>query len=389
MTLALSLNDVLSLYTETDGSPQSFPRSVIIHRPKETPKKLFLVDNLTFDVFLSVPRAIDPKELKRHMLNSYCFSHFNRDMGIQEIRATKGSSIDELSNNMISHSLLSLFQDCDEYNDAQFELFAEAMAKKKRPTNYNNIHRNDEGEELSAEEEEEDDEIEDETLALNKLFTGLETPLHMPNASKDNRPDEDQYRLIFRNHYIASFFVKKFENPIKIRTADGVYDPNTPFYIDVLCYEKYNNAGFRAVDKRFTGQPVEYIAGQLHLFKDKNETLSMRLPVIRQINSGLLHPSCCRGDRNTTRQTVPNILENLFTSVSSPFRSKTIPYQTLYIDLSEKDEETSLTLVDYTRRQLVEKPMATAKKRTLDAKPIKNQPGVANFFKKPRLEETV
>ena len=388
MTLALSIADTLSLYTEIDtqtGSPTALARSVLIHRPKETPKTLYLIDNLTFELFLSVTRDVSTRELKRHMINSYCFTHFNSSTA-QDNRPVKGAVADEATNIMIESSLVALLQQNDEYNDSQFEQFSTALTNERQRQRATYYDEDGEEENVVDQGGEEEEEAEEDSLPVSKLFTGFDTPLHMPNASKANRPNENQYRLVFRNHYMVSYFVKKFENPVKLRCLDGSYQS---FYIDVLGYEKYNTA-LRAIDKRFTGQPREYIDGQLRVFKDKNDTVLMRLPLIQRITDGLLHPSCCRGERNTTRQSTPNRLENVFNAVSTPYRSRTASYQTLYVHLGDTTlNDYTFNLVDYSRRQMVEKTVATnPKKRSLNEKPIKNQPGVSNFFKKARIDHT-
>lgn len=386
MEIRLSASDTLSLYTEfseEDGLPVSFPRSVIIHRPKELTKKLILIDNLSFDLFIAIPNDTNLKSLKRFMINSFCASHFNDVFVIDD--APKGYAIEEEANPMLSLELKSLLYQLDDYNDGLFGQYA--TSKKQRPKKQ--IYFNEYGEDNQEEYkyvDHEDEEAEDDNMCLNSLFTVFEKPLlmaHLSEQKQKNRPNENIYRLAFRNHYVLTFFLKLFEKKIKFHETDGSL---RAIYADVLTYT-IESSGPRPTCERFIGRPIQYLSSQLHNFKDKNDSVLIRFPTNRIITRGLLLPSVCYGERNTTRQSLPNTLENMFNAAVSQYKSKTVSFQTLYIDLSDASLSCVCHLVDYKNRQLVEKStLSGAKKRSVTEKPIKNQPGLTNFFKKARIE---
>lgn len=398
MEVSLSLFDLLSLYTEIDEQEGTVKttRSVIIHQPTHT--QAILIDGLSFDLFISIPRDVKPETLRHFMINSYCFRHYNSPYTKTSYNAKlKGIAPEEEANPMISDEIKEILSLVDERNDSLFAEFI-AKTKKKKKTkkgSFGEAHEEEGGDESSVS----DDKEEEADLEINDLFSGLEkdgcTPLLMTHVAKSQPheckalPGQDQYRLVFRNHHTLTHFINRFKREITLQGENAA-----TFNVNVLAYTlpNGNNGPPRPTDTLFKGRAHEYIDGQLHLFKDKRDRLSLRFPSSRRISYGLLHPSCCDGDNNTTRQQTPNLYENMINSKKVQYKSMTTGYQTLYIDLYMcHANEISIHLVDYKSRQLYEKnTLLSSKKRTLSEKPIKNQPQLGTFFqvtKKARLTE--
>lgn len=387
MNVALSVFDVLSLYTEVDENEGLVKRtrSVILHQPTED-KTIFLIDNIPFYLFISIPTDVDIVALRKFMINSYSFSHYNSPYNTSEYgdRKEKGMAVEEQSNIMIDTNIKEMLQLIDERNDI---LFADFISKSRKKKKKYNDDKSDE--ESSIEEEEEDDKEEEEEC----MFTGLEkesVPLIMSHVNKGQAfPGNNQYRLTFNNHCILSHFINRFKREIAPR------DGSSPYNVDVIAYTMVNGSQPKPTDKLFKGRASEYIDGQLYAFKDKHDKVALRFPTTRTITYGLLMPSCCDGDKNTSRQQVPNLFENIQNAKKSQYRGKTIAYQTLYVDLYERKDKHTIFVVDYTTRQLLEKsslkPVEPKKKRSLPAdKPLRKQPAIGNFFpptKKARIEE--
>lgn len=391
MEVSLSLFDLLSLYTEIDEHEGTVKttRSVLVHQPSHT--ETVIIDGLTFDLFISIPRDLKPETLRHFMINSYCFRHYNSPYTKTSYNAKpKGIAPEEEANPMISDEIKEILSLVDDRNDS---LFAEFLAKNKKKRKKDD-HKEEEEEELSISDNEDGSLVE-----INDLFSGLEkdfcTPLMMMHVVKSQPreckalPGQDQYRLIFRNHHTLTHFINRFKREITIQGENAA-----TFNVNVLAYTlpNGNNGRARPTDTLFKGRAHEYIDGQLHLFKDKRDRLALRFPSHRHISYGLLHPSCCDGDNNTARQQTPNLLENMVNSKKVQYKSTTTGYQTLYIDLYMcRANEISIRIVDHKSRQLYEKnTLSTSKKRTLSEKPIKNQHQLGTFFqvtKKARLTE--
>ena len=214
-------------------------------------------------------------------------------------------------------------------------------------------------------------------------------------------PGALQYRVTFNNHCVASHFISRFKRAVTLRDEDG-----GTFNVGVIAYTMVNGAP-RPCGKLFEGRPHEYIDGQLNQFKDKRDSLCVRFPQSSVITLGLLHPSCCVGDPNTTRQQTPNRLENVQNARKVPYRSTCVGYQTLYANLCDTDGR-AVHIVDYTQRQYIQKKKPD-KKRPLETdssttttttttttkptvKPQKGQPSLAAFMqmasnKKARVDD--
>lgn len=399
MDLSLSLFDLLSLYTEIDEKEGTLltTRSVIVHQP-ENPGSAYLIDNLSFYLFISVPRHVKLDVLRQFMINSYCFRHYNSPQSKTSYNyVSKGVGPEEEENPMIDIEIKNMLYLVDERNDTLFDEFLTKTRKNRRTKK-----EDGEGEEKEEEEEEEESDH-GEPLEIECMFSGLEnetaTPLTMTHVEKlpkiDGHPSEckafpghDQYRLTFHNHCIMSYFINRFKREIAFQGNNDM--EAITFNVEVLSYTLHNGVP-RPTDKVFKGRASEYIDGQLHHFKDKRDRLQIKFPSSRIISYGLLHPSCCDGDTNTTRQQMPNIFANMVNAKKAQYKSLTTAYQTLYVDLYETSKSGRVVhLVDYKMRQLFEKnTLPSSKKRTLTEKPIKNQPALNNFFnKKPRLDET-
>ncbi len=394
MDVSLSMFDVLSLYTEIEDGLVKSTRSVIVHQPQvkenntggETSivKPLILVDRISFVLFISIPSFVKPHVLKKFMINSYCFRHFNSPYTKQsDAYKPKGYSIEEESNININVETKVLLEFVDQRNDDLFSSFIKSRKK------------------CDSESDSESDEEEEEN-ELNHMFTGLEkgsTPLIMSHIQKSVVfPNQHQYRLVFHNHHILSHFINRFKREI---TLQG---DSCAFNVDVLSYATPggNNTPLRPTEKLFKGKASEYIDGQLYIFKDKHDKLSLLFPLSSPvIQYGLLLPSSCDGEKSSACQQMPNNFENMVNAKKAQYRCKTVAYQTLYIDLYERTGKHTIYLVDYTKRQLLEKsqvkqiiqptavgmtPTVPTKKRSNSDKPIKNQPGLGLFFKKARLE---
>lgn len=410
MDVSLSMFDVLSLYTEIDDGLVKSTRSVIVHQPtvKDTDngetivKPLVIVDNLSFMLFISIPTRIDIVALKQFMINSYCFRHYNSPFTRRsDAYKPKGFTVEEASNIHVDDNIKEILALIDERNDDLFNAFIVSKKKKKKK------HSDDDTEEETEEEEEE--EVDKEIDEIKDMFTGLErdsVPLIMSHIKEKHVifPYQQQYRLVFRNHQVLCHFINRFKKEITL------HGDECPFNVDVIAYNTPNgsNTSLRPTDKVFKGKASEYIDGQLYQFKDKHDKQSLRFPTTytRTLQYGLLLPSACDGDKTSTCQQMPNTFENMTNAKKAQYRSKTVAYQTLYVDLYERRNIHTIHLVDYIHRQLLDKSevkqitVATtaigmtptvAKKRVLSDKPIKNQPGLSNFFspvsKKARTEK--
>ena len=123
VTLTLNSSNMLSLYTSFDNTRDKerveHTRSVIINHTTNS-KILYIIDNIHFDLFISIPDHIKPYDLRKFMINYYI--NMNHKMhNNQKTRNTynnripvfRGISIQEEDNKHISDHIRLMFDIID------------------------------------------------------------------------------------------------------------------------------------------------------------------------------------------------------------------------------------------------------------------------------------
>src|ERR1700761_7538679 len=301
--VTLSNKDLLSLYTEIDEEKDCVKstRSVIINKTDKN--ELVVLDNLTFIMFISIPNNVNPASLKKFMVNSYCFSHYENPYGndnnnsnnntiVSTTPREKSLYISEKNNNNISDHIKGTLQHIDARNN---QLFTSYVNKNKRKYNKYNDHDDEEEDEEHEENNNEDNiysniqcEFDEDMNIVQGLYNkkdngddddnneyyneeidhNINTELHKLYRSKDVEkrfPDQKQYKLIFNNHYIMYYFLNRFmRTPITLKNEQQVFNVN------VIAYEADPN-NIRSIiplNKLFHGRATEYIESQLYRFKN-------------------------------------------------------------------------------------------------------------------------
>lgn len=177
-----------------------------------------LIDNLPLHLFFSVDAALDPASLRRFMIRSYGYRHFD-PTGASARQATldaaMGRDNDEWS--LITTPLVERLREVESANTSDYkrclDAFKRAVKQRQR-----SVAIDPETLEVIGDEEEEEEEGEEEEAEAvwstnidnsNVDFTtNLET-LDLTPFNKAFR-GERQYHLVLHNHLVLAHFVRRF-----------------------------------------------------------------------------------------------------------------------------------------------------------------------------------
>jgi hypothetical protein len=331
---------LLSLYTEIDEGHVRDTRSVyLVNDTRE--KRLFLLDRLTFHLFISIPARIAPEALRRFMHNSYAFVHYTSPFEAAKGGTAKGLAINEKNNRGIDSAIRGLLGSIDARNDKKFQ----SLIWTKRGGGGD------------------DDEDDDDNTKLN-LMQGLEedcVPLKLTLGKKF--ANQNQYKLSFSNHLVAHYFVSRFlKGPVTFKEQE-------PFTVFLLAYERdiHNTRSLKASDRLFKERASDYIEGQL-LQLAKDETTSFSFDRYEARHDGLLMPSAMENTSQLSHQ-YPNTFDNMETYKRSA-TPQGLFYQSLYVNLSTLYSVDGYTVIwlDYSERKVTFKPVKDVKPVTKKTK---------------------
>lgn len=427
-SIILSSNDLLSLYTEIDEVQKQVKstRSVIINKSNTNTDELVVIDNVTFTLYISIPIHVRSLLLKKWMVNSYCYRHYQNPYSDNNDTATLNNLfVIEKNNKMISNDTKSILQHIDNRNYYRFKSHIDNGRKKYK--HYGNNKEDEEDDEdkdnitecdfdkdmdivkglytkKSNEQDEENNEDEEEENDDIYINTDL-TRMHNTKDIEKIFRGQKQFKLTFNNHCILNFFINRFKVPVTLRSSDG----DNTFTVNVVDYENdpKNVRYIRPVVRIFKGLPSQYIESQLLQFKNNDDKITVYFPHSRVIKFGLLHPSYMEaysgiGSSYNSRN-FNNTLDNMFKMKKEAEKKNTFAYQTFYINLYEIPSSYTIYTVDYTQKKstfsltrvvvssneknnkindMRNKPIEKKQepqKPTIAIKQIKNQPRLMDF----------
>ena len=356
MKLTLSPRDLLTLYSHINGYGEiDDTRTVILHQPLARDKEIVIIDDINLSMFISIPRHVDAVKLRKKLFNDYYYR--NCIPPPRKKSKYKPTSVAATNDNGSGKYTKGLFS-AVEFNTG---IHADIKALLKRIDSNDTLHYGEFNQSYYREDA-------SPLPFTDNIFTGLPFDYYedgngyyivdipsMNGVDSEMRfPGQKQYKLTFTNHLIMYFFITQFQREEKMT----FYNDKTtePFNILLIAYnaDDKNILAIKPTLTRFRGRPIEYIEGQLFMFKSSSDGgYPFSFSDVMCIREGLLHPSYI--DQSQSRQ-----YDNTFINmrdrnvvVSSLPRSGggvTFNYQTLYIDLSTlKDYD--IKVVDFTSRK--------------------------------------
>jgi hypothetical protein len=284
---SITPNDFISLFTSLDNG---YTRSVYCCKRVG---KLILIDNITFDLIISLSHDISIDQLEYAMLKSYTFIHFNNYL---DNLPEKGLNQNEYDNPCLSRSMREIFTNIDNMNRSEFELYSE-----KQQNGYIYI---------------------DPQYSF-KVIKNI-TQLMNSNKTKRRFPYDNQFKITFDNHFTLLYFFNRFKSrPFKIEGQEFQIKVLNPNQLDQLYNEKSSG---------------EFISNRLIKFNHKNDFINFKFKTSIHIKEGLLHPSAVDildNNQNKVLNIYENMIPSLFFRTVKNVRLNEMGYNTIYIDLSK------------------------------------------------------
>lgn len=209
----------------------------------QTTQYYALIDNLPLHLLFSVDAALDPESLRRFMLRSYGYRHFDPDTAPARhstLDAAAGRDNDEWS--VVTTPLLERLREIDQTNTSDYERCLESFrtaTKKKKAV----VVDPETLEVIGNDDDDDDNENEENAEVLhidntNVDFTANLELLDLSAFSKSFR-GERQYHLVLDNHLVLAHFVRRFmsgsievsKKPYAVRLIDPVTQ-RTPWLVN-------------------------------------------------------------------------------------------------------------------------------------------------------------
>lgn len=336
--ITLSPQDLLTLYTEYDEKTGkiSNTRSVILHMNND--RDIILIDNLTFQLFISIPNEVDPLLLKKEMIRTYSYLYYRKEVMNDDL---SNSCLSDNTKEMIKHTYqrnqsLFIFNkiDLDRYQyQPLFEgLCEEDIILNVEYTETSSSSSYDTGDDEGSVDKDDNKHynkkykkkminIEDDFMPLEVL----DKPYNQKQQQRQNKsnpykldlkpiyelckvfpnplpPDTDplnkpkpipqsQYVIKFTNHCMLNYFVQRF-----MTREMKIGKHGKPFIVRVIQYEydKNNIKPIKPLIKSFSlkqNTMLDYLLNQLYQFNNDQETVTFHFNTFHNIRVGLLHPS--------------------------------------------------------------------------------------------------
>ncbi len=339
---------ILSLLTTFHNTTYR-TRSVNLFKPKERKERdtWIVVDNLSFHLFVSIPRELDIKKLISYMYHYYWMSKYGTLSDIKSGECKRGHFLEEYTNVNVPYKTRAKLARIDQMNKQSI------IKMYGKEALYDNII---------------------DFVTSIECVTDNERCCH----KRDN-----QYKITFENHLILNFFLNLFKQEVNIKISDeddyGEERVYRPFIIKVMSYFRENDILPVRInyDSVATQTVDEYIEGQLTLVRedfrkekrrrdgsavksdqDRSKLRFNKEDIYALDGDGLLQPSYytklnAKDQSIYKHRKIQNDGKELVNSLHLSQHNTLISYQTLYVDLSEWEECVHFLVTDINTKKII------------------------------------